>query len=120
MYHLPDNLPLSGVVGEFTTQIRVGQFDVQFTFGKVNFIITGRVDLVRNGEIIGSWQEGKWPDPQFYEIMNVNITRYEIPNDITIVFYFENGIEMRLMDDSDYHYEWLQITVEGTKDWWVI
>jgi hypothetical protein len=36
MYRIPSDLDLSPVVGEFTTQLRVGQFDLQFTFVKVN------------------------------------------------------------------------------------
>jgi hypothetical protein len=32
MYTIPNDLAPSPVVGEFTTQVRVGQFDLQFTF----------------------------------------------------------------------------------------
>jgi hypothetical protein len=39
MYRIPNDLPLSDMVGEFTTQFRVGQFDIQFTFGKIDFIV---------------------------------------------------------------------------------
>ncbi len=120
MYHIPDNLPLSEIIGEFTTQICVGLADLQFSFGKVRLMATGQVDLVQNEEVIGWWQEGKGLDPPFIEIFNVNIARYAIPNDQTIVLYFENGIEMHLKDDSDYHYEWLQISIEGTTDMWII
>jgi hypothetical protein len=34
MCRVPKDLDLSPVVGEFTTQVRVGQFDLQFTFGQ--------------------------------------------------------------------------------------
>lgn len=39
MYRIPDGLDLSPAVGEFTTQVRVGQFDLQFTFGPANIEI---------------------------------------------------------------------------------
>ncbi len=120
MYHIPDNLPLSDAIGEFTTQICVGLADFQFTFGKINFIAMGQVDLLRNGELIGRWQEGNGLDSTFIDIINAALTRYEIPNDKEIVLYLEQGLEMHIMDDSDYHYEWLQITIEGTTDWWII
>ena len=120
MYHIPNNLPLSNVIGEFTTQICIGLADFQFTLGKVTFMVEGEVDLLRNGELIGMWKGGKGLDNQFIEIMNANIIKYEIPNDKMIVLHFENGIEMHLKDDSDYQYEWLQILVEGTTDWWII
>ncbi len=119
MYRIPKDLDLSKVIGEFTTQIRVGQFDLQFTFGKVNFAVYSQVDLVQNGEVIGSWNEGKWPDPRFYEIMNVNLVKYEVPNDRLIVLYFSNGIEMRLNDNSD-QYECMQIQIEGDPNQWII
>ena len=114
MYRVPLNLDLSAIVGEFTTQIRVGQFDVQFTFGPVNFAIQSPVSLIRNGAVIGSWAEGRWPDSGFFEIMNVNVSRWEIPNDRTILIHLENGIEMHLTDDSD-SYECMQISTEGSR-----
>ena len=57
MYRIPENLDLSPVVGEFTTQVRVGQFDLQFTFGPVHFAVQSRVNLFRDGEIV-AYREG--------------------------------------------------------------
>jgi hypothetical protein len=59
VYRVPSDLDLSAIVGQFTTQIRVGQFDVQFTFGPVNFAIQSPVGLIKDGEVIGSWREGR-------------------------------------------------------------
>jgi hypothetical protein len=73
---------------------------------------------VRDGKVIGRWVEGKWSEPQFYEIMNVNIIKYDIPNDRLIVLYFQNGIEMQLKDDSD-QYECMQISIEATTNLWI-
>ena len=117
MYRIPNDLDLSKVVGEFITQVRVGQFDLQFTLGDVNFVIQSAVNLILNGEIIGKWEEGKWPDSKFFEIMNVNVVKYEIPNDRLIILHFENGIEMHLMDSSD-QYECMLIIIES--DTWII
>jgi len=105
-------LDLSGIIGQFTTQIRVGQYDLQFSLGKVHFLITSPISLVREGAEIGRWNEGSWPDPAFFEVMNVNLSRYEIPDDRTIVLYLENGVEIHLSDDSD-QYECIQISVDG-------
>lgn len=119
MYRIPKDLDLSPVVGEFTTQLRVGQFDVQFTFGPVNFAVQSPVNLYRNGELIAHWEEGKWPEPGFYDIMNTEVRRCEIANDRLIVFEFENGLEMRLEDNSDQHVS-MQISIEGCTSQWVI
>ena len=119
MYRIPKDLDLSTVLGEFTTQIHVGQFDLQFTFGKVNFAVQSPVSLIRKGEVIGGWEEGKWPDTQFFEIMNVNVVKCEIPNDRLIVLHFENGIEMHLIDDSD-QFECMQISIHGDPNQWII
>jgi len=110
---VPLDLDLSAIVGQFTTQIRVGQSDVQFTFGPVNFAIQSPVRLVRNGEVIGRWVEGSWPDSGFFDTMNVSVSRWEIPNDRTILIHLENGIEIHLTDDSD-SYECMQISTEGS------
>jgi hypothetical protein len=119
MYRIPASLDLSPVLGEFTTQLRVGQFDLQFTLGPVNFAVQSPVRLVRGGEVIARWQEAKWPDPGFFEIMNTKVSRYTIPNDRTIVLEFENGITMHLEDSSD-QYESMQISIKGNPTTWII
>src|SRR5258705_13982313 len=86
MYRIPKELDLSPVVGEFTTQVRVGQFDLQFTFGSVSFAVQSPINVFRNGKLVAHWEEGKWPDPGFYEIMNSEVRRCEVVNDRLIVF----------------------------------
>ncbi len=94
-------LDLSPVVGQFTRELRVGQFDLQFTFGDVSFCVYCPVNLLRAGEVFAHWEEGKFPDPGFYEIMNTEVTRCQVVNDRLIVFEFANGIEMHLESRSD-------------------
>jgi hypothetical protein len=117
MYRIPSNLDLSPVVGEFTTQVRVGQFDLQFTFGAVNFVAQSPVQLLRDKKIVAEWDEGRWPDPGFFDIMNTAVCRCEIVDDRHIEIVFENGLTMRLVDDSD-QYECLVVTIDGHL--WVI
>ena len=119
MYRIPKELDLSPVVGEFTTQIRVGQFDLQFTFGPVNFAVQSPVNLYHDGKLLAHWEEGKWPAPGFYDIMNAEVTRCEVRNERLIVFDFDNGIEMHLEDNSD-QYESMQIAFDGEPTLWVI
>jgi hypothetical protein len=119
MHRIPKELDLSPVVGQFTTQVRVGQFDLQFTFGDVNFAIQSPVYLFRGGKLFAHWEEGKWPDPGFYDIMNTEVTRCQVLNDRLIVFEFENGIEMHLEDNSD-QYESMQISFKGSPSLWII
>jgi hypothetical protein len=119
MYRIPKDLDLSPVVGEFTTQLRVGQFDLQFTFGTVNFAVQSPVNVFRDGELVAHWEEGKWPDPGFYDIMNSEVRRCQVANDRLIVFEFENGLAMHLEDNSD-QYESMQISITGAPSQWII
>lgn len=112
MYRMPKELDLSAAVGTFTTQVRVGPFDLQFTFGDVTFAIQSPVNLFRGGKRFAHWEEGRWPDAGFYETMNTRITRCEIVNDRLIVLGFANGIEMHLEDNSD-QYESMHISFKG-------
>ena len=112
MYRIPNDLDLSPVVDEILTQVRVGQFDLQFTIGDVTFSVYSPVNLYRDGKVIAHWEEGKWPEPGFYEIMNTKVIRCEVVNDSLIVFEFENGIEMHLVDD-DSGYETMEIWFKG-------
>ena len=119
MYRIPGDLDLTHVVGEFTTQVRVGQFDLQFTFGPVHFAIQSPVNLFRNGGLVAHWEEGRWPDAGFYEIMNTAVRRCEIVSDRLIVLEFDNGIAMHLEDSSD-QYECMRISIEGDTGTWII
>lgn len=120
MYRIPKELDLTPVVGQFTTQIRVGQFDLQFSFGRVRFAVTSPVDLFRDGKLVAHWEEGRWPDPGFYDLMNTDVRRCEVVGDRRIVFEFENGITMHLDDSSD-QYECMQICFDGDPTrWWII
>jgi hypothetical protein len=119
MYRIPPDLDLSPIVGEFTTQVKVGQFDIQFTFGSVNFAIQSPVTLVRGGETIGGWRESHWPDAAFFDVMNASVLRYDVPTNRDIVIYLENGIEIHLQDSSD-QFESMQISFEGAAKFWVI
>jgi len=119
MYRIPNNLDLSPAVGQFTTQVRVGQFDLQFTFGTVNFAVQSPVNLFRDGKLFAHWEEGRWPEPGFYDIMNSEVRRCEVVNDRLIVFEFENAITMHLEDNSD-QYECMQISFEGDPRRWII
>lgn len=119
MYRIPDKLDLSPVVGECATQLRVGQFDLQFTFGPVSFTVESPVNLFRDGKLIAHWEEGRWPEPGFFDVMNVKVKRCEVPNDRLIVLEFDNGIAMHLEDSSD-QYECMQIYFEGNASPWII
>ena len=119
MYRIPKDLDLRAVIGEFTTQVRVGQFDLQFTLGSVSFTVQSPVNLFRDDKLIAHWEEGQWPDPGFYDVMNVSVRRYEIPSDRLIILEFDNGISMHLEDSSD-QYECFQIYIEGNRSPWIV
>ncbi|MBT1118661.1 hypothetical protein ACYCFL_04970 [Stutzerimonas nitrititolerans] len=119
MYRIPKDIDLSGIVGEFTTQVLVGQFDIQFRFGTYHFAVQSDVHLIQHGKVIGVWQSGAWPSQQFFEIMNINIVKCQIPDERKIVIHLENGIEIHLSDDSD-QFECMQIYVDGEQDPWII
>jgi hypothetical protein len=112
MYRVPLDLDLSKIVGEFATQVRVGQFDIQFAFGPVNFAIQSQITLSKNGAVVGGWKSGRWPDTTFYDVMNSTVIRWEVPDDRRIVIHLENGLAIHLSDDSD-RYECMQISVDG-------
>ncbi|MDN5536593.1 hypothetical protein [Comamonas sp.] len=119
MYRIPQDLDLSGIVGEFTTQVLVGQFDIQFRFGKYHFAIQSDIHLIRHGEVIGIWQSGAWPPQQFFEVMNVNVVAGQMLDEREVVIHLENGIEIHLRDDSD-KFECMQIYVDGEQSPYII
>ncbi|WP_434155706.1 hypothetical protein [Pseudomonas sp. JZ134] len=119
MYRIPEDLDLSDMVGEVTTQIMVGQFDLQFSFGKYHFAVQSNINLVKSGKVIGVWQEGVWPPSLFFEIMNVSVVRCRILDDRTIAIYLDNGIEIHLKDNSD-QFESMYISIDGELGPWVI
>ena len=119
MYRIPEELDLSAAVGESISQIQVGKYDIQFSLGKVQFSIWSPIRLIKNGKEIGQWNEGNWPDPAFVEVFNENITEVAIPNNQSIILRFENGVEMRLTDESD-QFESMSISIGGESGPWII
>jgi hypothetical protein len=75
------------------------------------------VQLLRDEKFVAESDEGRWPDPGFFDIMNTAVCRCETVDDRHIEIQFENGLTMRLVADSD-QYECLLITVNGNL--WVI
>jgi hypothetical protein len=119
MYRIPKDLDISGAVGQSTTQLSLGQYDLQFDPGEVHFAVLSRVTLTKAGQEIGVWEPGRWPDATFYDVMNVKVTSIQIPDDREIAISLEDGIDMHLVDDSD-QYECMTITVTGSGANWII
>ncbi|MBQ1782622.1 MAG: hypothetical protein II007_03125 [Gammaproteobacteria bacterium] len=107
---------LDVMVGSECTQIRVGQFDIQFSFGEVDFAVQSRIGLFKNEVEIGTWEEGKWPDCAFYEIMNVPVESVRIQGAMAIVITLKSGLSIHLFDNSE-QYETMQITIGGGDPW---
>ena len=119
MYRIPKKLNLSKVNGAFTTQICIGPYDIQFEIGDVHFAIQSEIRLKKNGEQVAVWQEGDWPSAEFFNVMNVDVVSYNIPNDREIIINFENGYSLHIYDNSD-QYESMQIRIKGENMLWVI
>ncbi|EHY77410.1 hypothetical protein PstZobell_08231 [Stutzerimonas stutzeri ATCC 14405 = CCUG 16156] len=118
MYQIPKKLDLSEAIGQCTTQLRIGPFDIQFSFGKVNFNIQSQVILKSYGKTITQWEEGTWPDATFYEVFNIAMVDWQLQEN-SIILRLENGMEMQLMAVNG-GYECIQISIEGQDILWVI
>ncbi len=114
MYRIPPSLDLSAVVGQATSQVCVGQFDVQFRFGAVSFTVESPIRLFRGGRQVAHWTPAQWPEAGFRDILNQNVARCDIVGDRRIVIRFEDGLEMWLEDSSD-QYESMQIHFAGNR-----
>ena len=119
MYRVPRDLNLSKLNGQFTTQICIGPFDIQFSIGDVHFVIESEILLKKDGEEAGVWKAGGWPSSEFYNVMNVEVDKYEIPNDREIIIAFKNGYSLHIYDNSD-QYESMQIQFKGNPSPWII
>ncbi len=119
MHRIPKDIDLGQVLGHFTPQMRVGQFDLQFSFGPVDFAVESPIDVLRGSEIAAHWEQGKWPDRGFYDIMNAAVVRCDVVSDRLIEIEFENGLVMKLQDSSD-QYESMSIAIRGESKRWII
>jgi len=112
MYTFEQEMDLRAAIGESITQFRVGQFDLQFSIGEVNFSVTSPVKLFRDKECIATWQENKWPTPNFIDILNNEVINIDIVREDLMVIRFSNKIEMHLIDNST-AYESLTISTNN-------
>ncbi len=110
MSGFPSDLDYSSMVGELTTQVCVGQFDIQFSLGDFRFIVQSPINLTRDGISVGGWDAASWPDSAFYDLMNLAVTNVDLLDSRTMRIAFENGLVAELADDSD-RYETMQIVV---------
>ena len=40
-----------------------------------------RAVFVKDGKVIAAWEEGRWPDAAFYDVMHSKVLRCEMPDD---------------------------------------
>ena len=112
MYKFPSDLDLSPLVGTFTTQVLVGQYDLQFHFGDSWLAAQSTVELTRDQTVVGRWEPGRWPDPAFHDVMNADVTQAAVKDDRNLVVTLENGLSINFTDNSD-QYESMQIRIAG-------
>lgn len=120
MYGIPEDLDLTPVIGESTSHVGVGQFDLTFSFGPVGFAVQSTIKIFRDDKLLAEWQEGRWPDPSFYDVMNTDVNRCDITRSEggdRIEFEFDNGLIMHLVEDR-VPFESMQITIDGKM--WII
>lgn len=113
MYRFPLDLDLSPLVGQFTTQLCVGAFDLQFSLGDYSFIVQGGLDLYRDGVVVATYRADSWPSHEFYGLLNAEVSSAFFHDETTLVISFTNGLEARVLDTSD-QYESCQILVGKT------
>ena len=112
MYGFPADLDLSAALGQETTQICVGPYDLQFSFGVVAFAVQSRVEIWRNSDLIGSWEAGDWPGPAFYQMFNTALQTFAVLDPKRLSLRLANGLELQLLDTSE-QYESMRIYVGG-------
>jgi hypothetical protein len=112
MYRVPQELDLSSIVGQSTSYISVGKYDLGFTLGEVIFSVYSLVHLMEGSEHLGTWEPEIWPHPRFLDLINVEVAKVEVPDDTRIVISFINGLQIHLVDNSD-QYESMLIEVKG-------
>ena len=113
MYGIPEDLDLSPIVGEYTTQIHVGAYDLQFELGDVCFNVQSELKLFKEGAHIATWKPGIWPPKELYELFNLEVEGVSIPNSKEIAISFKRGLSAHLYDNSE-QYESMIISIKGT------
>ena len=119
MYGFPSDLDLSAAVGQETTQICIGPYDLQFSLGPIGFTIQSRVELYRDGTALATWQAGEWPEPAFYSVFSKPVSAVKVASERRLCITLEGGLELHVLDTSQ-EYESLQIYVQDTSGPYII
>ena len=119
MYGIPKDLDLSKIVGQFTTQLCLGAFDLQFDFGDIHFAVQSEIKLFKAGKEQAAWEAGEWLPEGFSQLFNLEVAGISIPNTKEIVITFEGGLEMHLYDNSE-QYESMHIRIKGDPTTYII
>jgi hypothetical protein len=115
MYGIPNQLNLDVMVGTECTQIRVGQFDIQFIFGEVSFAVQSRIVLYKYNLEVGYWEAEQWPCSAFYEILNVPVESVQCL-DKKIIINLDNGFSLHMVDNFEC-FETMQISFDNGELW---
>ena len=119
MYGFPADLDLSPAIGHETTQVCVGPYDLQFSFGPVAFAVQSRVELLHGDVAVAIWESGRWPEPAFYQMFNTPIIEFAVVDRKRLRLRLENGYDLQLTDTSERH-ESMQIYVNGLDDVYIV
>lgn len=107
MYGVPDNLPLSELVGQECIQILLGEFQISFSFADGSHISTeGKWELSNRDNVLvdESISHGLREKYCIHKILGQKVESFLINVPTCFTLKFENHLVLKIYDDSE-HYE---------------
>ena len=110
MYKIPANIDLSFLIGAELDQISITLSQVYFKFDPEGVISIGSAMEVIDGGSAFAWDSEKANiDLPIKKLFGTKVLKYTVENDRTLVVAFDNGVLLRIYDNSD-QYESFQIS----------
>jgi hypothetical protein len=108
MYGVPANLDLRQFLGDYLTQLCIGQYDLQFIFGKGSSIsVQGQWELrdaagtLLDHDFVD--QPAKRESYKAHFLLGATVTASQVNPPQSFTLFFDTGMMLTIFDDSKQH-----------------
>ncbi len=116
MYGVPDNLPLSELVGQECIQILLGEFQISFSFTDGSYInVEGKWELSNQNDVLVDESISHDLREKYcvHQIIGQKVCSFLINEPTSFTLHFENHLALKIYDNSEQYESFALHTSSG-------
>jgi len=114
MYGFPENIDLSGIVGDRIDSIGIQEFQVTFYFERgISFVVEAKMEVASKGTSVAQWeQETGWSAIDFQKCVGKTVESFVVASNTKLIIRFSDDWSLIFYDNSS-EYESFHIYPQG-------